>query len=69
VEAHGPSRAESDRDEFDANRVRYGYPPDLVARAEHAASEAESARRANEPPFDGTAAQHWPARARQRTFE
>ncbi len=42
-----------DADEFAENRVRYGYPPGLVARAEAAAGEVLSLARAGAPPFDG----------------
>jgi protein associated with RNAse G/E len=48
-----------DQDEFDENQVRYGYPADLIAAAEHAAAAAFDLVQRNVAPFDGVAARHW----------
>jgi uncharacterized protein len=53
-----------DRDEFEEHQVRYGYPGDLIARAEAVTAEAHELVTRNVPPFDGLAAAGWIARAR-----
>jgi protein associated with RNAse G/E len=40
-----------DEDEFAEHRVKYGYPPDVIAAAEAAAAELFAAISANEEPF------------------
>jgi uncharacterized protein len=52
-----------DRDEFDLHRARYGYPDDVVAAAEAATDEALQLTVERVPPFDGSAAARWTARA------
>jgi uncharacterized protein len=51
-----------DEDEFAAHRVRYGYPSDVVARAEAAAQWLVGALRGGVEPF-GTEYRHWLALA------
>lgn len=51
-----------DRDEWDEHRVRYGYPPDVVARLEELAEDLEATVRAGLPPFDDATADLWLAR-------
>ena len=53
-----------DRDEFELHRERYGYPPELVERAEEATATALDLVVRRVPPFDGAAAAEWIARAR-----
>lgn len=43
-----------DADEFAEHRVRFGYPADLVERAQRAAEEVLSLARARRPPLDGS---------------
>ncbi|WP_250003683.1 DUF402 domain-containing protein [Actinoplanes sp. M2I2] len=47
-----------DRDEFAVNRRRYGYPPDVVSRAESTAERLRSAVTGRAEPF-GEAGQRW----------
>ncbi len=51
-----------DEDEFAAHRVRYGYPPDVVAQAESAAQWLVGALTEDVEPFCH-AYQHWLAQA------
>lgn len=44
-----------DQDEFEENRVSYGYPAELVEGAIAAADRAVALLRAGAEPFDGTA--------------
>jgi hypothetical protein len=48
-----------DEDEFAEHTVRYGYPPDLVARVRADADALLTAVRAGEPPYDGATAKRW----------
>lgn len=48
-----------DRDEWDEHRVRYGYPPEIVARLEQVAVELERDVTAERAPFDGATTAHW----------
>ena len=48
-----------DRDEFEAHRLEYGYPADLVQAAEAAAAEVLGQVTAGGPPWDGVAARSW----------
>ncbi|MEI3843113.1 MULTISPECIES: hypothetical protein [Microbacterium] len=48
-----------DRDEWDAHRVRYGYPAEVVARLEARALDLESRVRAKTPPFDDAVPDAW----------
>jgi hypothetical protein len=48
-----------DEDEFAANTVAFGYPPDLVEAARLTCEGLEIAVRAGRPPFDGTAHLAW----------
>lgn len=43
-----------DADEFAEHRVRFGYPPAVVERAERAADEVLALARASRSPFDGS---------------
>jgi len=52
-----------DRDEFAAHQVMYGYPPDLVERAESTCLEVAAAITARVDPFDGVSLT-WLTRAR-----
>jgi protein associated with RNAse G/E len=52
-----------DEDEFAAHRVRYGYPPDIVAAAEAAAEWLYASVRDRIEPF-GVAYTHWLAQVR-----
>ena len=42
-----------DRDEFEENQVRFGYPPEIVTATERAAGQALEKVRRREPPFNG----------------
>lgn len=53
-----------DDDEFRTHRRQFGYPSDVVATVERKTTRAYDLVVANEPPFDGTAAAAWAARAR-----
>jgi len=48
-----------DQDEWDAHRVAYGYPLDIVDRLEARAVELETRVREHEAPFDEEATQRW----------
>lgn len=48
-----------DRDEWDEHRVKYGYPPDIVARLEALAVDLERRVGAAEAPFDDATAGGW----------
>jgi protein associated with RNAse G/E len=48
-----------DQDEFEANRIRYSYPKDVVSRIETAKKELERAIRRNEEPFAPEFAEFW----------
>ncbi|MDR6866685.1 hypothetical protein J2Y69_001278 [Microbacterium resistens] len=48
-----------DRDEWDEHRIRYGYPPEVVARLEALALDLEHRVRAQEPPFDDAVPDAW----------
>jgi protein associated with RNAse G/E len=50
-----------DRDEFDENRVRLGYPADVVARAVATADEVAEWMQSGREPF-GVISQYWLAR-------
>jgi uncharacterized protein len=43
-----------DEDEFAANRVRFGYPEDVIAATEQAARDAIALAHAGATPFDGS---------------
>ena len=45
-----------DEDEFAEHQERYGYPADVVSRAEQAAAWLTEAVRAGDGPFGGAAA-------------
>jgi protein associated with RNAse G/E len=47
-----------DEDEFAEHQVRYGYPPEVVNKAEQAAASLLAAVSAGLEPF-GTAAERW----------
>lgn len=55
-----------DRDEFDAHRVEYGYPQEIVDGANSAADEIFDMISCNASPFDGIAAKDWAKEARAR---
>ena len=58
-------RAEiADKDEFEAHRVKYGYPQEVVDEANSAAQEVFAMVSRNAPPFDGIAAKDWAKEAR-----
>ncbi|MFP5252184.1 MAG: DUF402 domain-containing protein [Actinomycetes bacterium] len=66
VVEHEDGRVEVvDRDEFDAHRVRYGYPADVVGAAEEAAAWVAAVMRAGREPF-ATTAGAWRARLLER---
>jgi uncharacterized protein len=48
-----------DEDEFAEHTVKYGYPPDVVARVRADADALLAAVRAGEPPYDGATAKRW----------
>jgi hypothetical protein len=52
-----------DQDEFAEHRQMYGYPPRIVAGAEHAAATVRDLVCRGEPLFDGVRAQSWSSRA------
>jgi hypothetical protein len=52
-----------DQDEFAIHQLQYGYPPDVIARAEQAAAEAFDLVTGKVPPFDGAAARAWAKKA------
>jgi protein associated with RNAse G/E len=57
-----------DQDEFDVHRAKVGYPADVVEAVERAAARAFDLVVADEPPFDGVAAEAWASRARERAL-
>lgn len=48
-----------DEDEFAEHTVRYGYPPEVVARVRADADALLAVVRAEEPPYDGATAERW----------
>lgn len=48
-----------DEDEFAEHTVRYGYPPEAVARVRADADALLAVVRAEEPPYDGATAERW----------
>lgn len=48
-----------DRDEWDEHRVRYGYPPEVVARLEGTALDLEARVIRREAPFDDATLAPW----------
>jgi uncharacterized protein len=53
-----------DQDEFEVHQVDYGYPADVISRAESTAQSVVDRISQNDPPFDGHAAMGWVERAR-----
>jgi protein associated with RNAse G/E len=53
-----------DQDEFAEHRVRYGYPPDVIAETVRVTDEVLAAVQAGQAPFAGGAAEAWIERAR-----
>lgn len=50
-----------DEEEFEANRLRYGYPADVVAAARRVTTEVVNAARHASPPFTPRAGGRWMA--------
>lgn len=50
-----------DRDEFEDHQVVYGYPQDIIERADAAADEALDLLTRHVPPFDRATMQKWVA--------
>lgn len=50
-----------DRDEFEEHQVAYGYPPDVIDRAEEATAEVLDLMVRGVPPFDAATARAWAA--------
>lgn len=48
-----------DEEEFASNRVRYGYPPDVVKAARRVAAEVANAARRASPPFTLPTGDEW----------
>ena len=48
-----------DVDEFEEHQVRYGYPPDVIERAEAAANEVLDLMTRRVAPFDDAMARSW----------
>jgi uncharacterized protein len=48
-----------DEEEFESNRVRYGYPSDVVAMARRVAAEVVDAARRASPPFTRSTGDAW----------
>lgn len=55
------------RDEFEAHQVKYGYPAEVVSRAERAADRVVEGISRDEPPFNGQSATEWVKEARSQT--
>ncbi|WP_182525901.1 DUF402 domain-containing protein [Nocardioides dongkuii] len=51
-----------DEDEFADHKVRYGYPPEVVAMAERTAAEVHDAVLRGLPPYDAATSAPWLAR-------
>lgn len=62
VERDGGSPFIDDEDEFAEHKLRYGYPPELVAQVRADAEALLEAVRRREAPFDGPTAAGWLAR-------
>jgi hypothetical protein len=65
VKRHDGTVYVDDEDEFAEHRVRFGYPPDVVAMAEESAAALLAAMREGVAPYDGTGAS-WLARLLRR---
>ncbi|HVX46236.1 MAG TPA: DUF402 domain-containing protein [Mycobacteriales bacterium] len=57
-----------DEDEFAEHQVRYGYPPDVIATAQHSCDRLADAVRGGAEPFAGRY-QHWLHRVTAEEFQ